>query len=220
MRKLSMLGAAFAFAALFLFGNSTPFAATSDQTDLLTRATATAERMKQDPAFRAARNMLANAKGVLIVPSLVRGGFIFGAEGGSGVLSAKNGDTWSAPAFYTLSSASFGLQIGLERAEVVMLLMTDRALDQVKGGNFKLGAGGGITVVTLSSGVSAATGDVVLWTSGTGAYGGLTLNGSVINPRADWNRTFYGRPITVTEILANQATNPQATPFQQQLAQL
>jgi lipid-binding SYLF domain-containing protein len=220
VKKLSMLGAALAFAALFLFGNSTPFAATSDQTDLLNRATTTAQHMKQDPAFGAARNMLANAKGVLIVPSLVKGGFIFGAEGGSGVLSAKNGDTWSAPAFYTLSSASFGLQIGLERAEVVMLLMSDRALNQVKAGNFKLGAGGGITVVNLSSGAAAATGDVVVWTSGSGAYAGLTLNGSIVNPREDWNRAFYGRPITVTEILANQASNAQATPFQQQLASL
>ena len=215
-----MLGAVLSFAALFFLGNSTPFAATSDQTDLLSRATTTALHMKQDPAFGAARNMLANAKGVLIVPSLVKGGFIFGASGGSGVLSAKDGDTWSAPAFYTLSSASFGLQVGLEKAEVIMLLMTDRAVNQIKGGNFKLGAGGGITVVNLSSGAAAATGDVVVWSSGTGAYGGLTLNGSVVNPREDWNRTFYGRPITVTEILANQASNPQATPFLQQLASL
>ena len=85
-----MLGAALAFGTLVLFGNSTSFAATSDQTDLLNRATTTALHMKQDPAFGAARNMLANAKGVLIVPSLVKGGFIFGAEGGSGVLSVKN----------------------------------------------------------------------------------------------------------------------------------
>lgn len=220
MRKLLVLGAALAFGALSLFANPTSFAATSDQTDLLNRATTTALHMKQDPAFGAARNMLANAKGVLIVPSLVKGGFIFGAEGGSGVLSVKNGDNWSAPAFYTLSSASFGLQIGLEKAEVIMLLMSDRALDQIKGGDFKLGAGGGLTIVNLSSGAAAATGDVVIWTSGAGLYGGLTLNGSVINPRADWNQSFYGRPITVTEILANQASNPQSTPFQQQLASL
>jgi SH3 domain-containing YSC84-like protein 1 len=209
-----------AFVTLFLLGNSTPFAATSDQTDLLNRATTTAQHMKQDPALGAARNMLANAKGVLIVPSLVKGGFIFGAEGGSGVLSVKNGGSWSAPAFYHLSSASFGLQIGLERAEVVMLLMSDKAVDQIRSGDFKLGAGGGITVASVSSGAAAGTGDVVIWTSGTGAYGGLTFNGSVVKPQDDWNQAFYGRPVTVTEILANQVTNPQTTPLQQQLAAL
>jgi lipid-binding SYLF domain-containing protein len=219
VKKRSVFGAVLGLATLFWFGNSTPFAATSEQTDLLNRAATTAQHMKQDPAFGAARNMLANAKGVLIVPSLVRGGFIFGAEGGSGVLSVKNGGSWSAPAFYTLASASFGLQAGLESAEVVMLIMSDRALDQIKGGNFKVGAGGEITVVTLGAGAAAATGDVVIWSAGTGVYGGLTLNGSIVNPRADWNQAFYGRPITVTEILANQAGNPQTT-LQQQLAAL
>ena len=176
--------------------------------------------MKADPAFGQARNMIANAKGVLIVPSLVKGGFIFGAEGGSGVLLAKNGSNWSAPAFYTLTSGSFGLQIGLEQAEVVMILMTDRAIDQVKNGDFKVGAGGAITVVTLSSGAQAATGDVVLWQSGTGAYGGVTLNGSVVKPRDEWNTAFYGRPTPVGDILANKVSNPQSNQLQQQLAGL
>ena len=225
MRKRSVLGGMLAFAALSLFGNSAPFAATasssnSDQINLLNRATTTAQHMKADPAFGQARNMIANAKGVLIVPSLVKGGFIFGAEGGSGVLLAKNGSNWSAPAFYTLTSGSFGLQIGLEQAEVVMILMTDRAIDQVKNGDFKVGAGGAITVVTLSSGAQAATGDVVLWQSGTGAYGGVTLNGSVVKPRDEWNTAFYGRPTPVGDILANKVSNPQSNQLQQQLAGL
>jgi len=213
-----MLGAASALAALLFLGNS--FAATSSETDLLNRATITAKHLKQDPAFGTARTQLANAKGILIVPSLVKGGFIFGAEGGSGVLSVKNGGNWSAPAFYTLSSASFGLQIGLEKTEVVMLIMSDRALDQIKSGDFKVGAGLGLTLVTLSSGAAVATGDVVLWSSGAGAYGGLTLNGSAIKPREDWNRSYYGRPITVKEILDNRVPNPQTIPLQQELASL
>jgi lipid-binding SYLF domain-containing protein len=225
VRKFSVFCAAFAFATLSLFGNSAPFAAvgsgsTSDQINLLNRATTTAQHMKSDPAFGQARSMMAYAKGVLIVPSLVKGGFIFGAEGGSGVLLAKNGNNWSQPAFYTLSSGSFGLQIGLEQAEVVMILMTDQALNQVKSGDFKVGAGGGITVVTLSSGAAAATGDVVLWQSGTGVYGGLTLNGSVVKPRDEWNTAFYGRPTPVADILANKVSNPQSTQLQQQLASL
>ncbi|HYM18676.1 MAG TPA: lipid-binding SYLF domain-containing protein [Micropepsaceae bacterium] len=226
MRKLSMLGAALAFTALFLFGNSASFAApTSEQNDLLARAATTAQHMQKDPAFDRARAMLHNAKGVLIVPSLVKGGFIFGAEGGNGVLMQRNGNGWSAPAFYTLASASFGFQAGLEQAEVVMLVMSDRALDAIKRSEFKVGAGAGITVVTLSAGAEAATapnlsGDIIVWSSATGVYGGLTLNGSVIKARDEWNTAFYGRPSSVSDILADRVGNPQADRLRQQLAAL
>jgi SH3 domain-containing YSC84-like protein 1 len=227
VRKLSLLGAVLAFTALFLFGNSaaTFAASTSDETDLLNRAAATAQHMKADPAFDRARAMMRQAKAVLIVPSLVKGGFIFGAEGGNGVLMQRNANDWSAPAFYTLASASFGFQAGLEQAEVVMLIMSDKALDAIKRSEFKVGAGGGITVVTLSAGAEAATapnltGDIIIWSSATGIYGGLTLNGSVIKARDEWNTAFYGRPTSVTDILADKVRNPQANPLRQQLASL
>ena len=230
MRKLSILGAVLAVTALVLFGNSAPFAATTassttDQNDLLNRAATTAMHMRADPAFAQARNMLMNAKAVLIVPSLVKGGFIFGAEGGNGVLLSKTGNQWSQPAFYTLASGSFGLQAGLQQAEVVMLIMSDRALDAVKRSEFKVGASGGITVVTLSSGAQAATapnlsGDIIVWSSGTGLYGGLTLEGSVVKARDEWNRTFYGMNVSVTDILADKVRNPQSDQLRQQLASL
>lgn len=163
----------------------------SDQSELVASATTVARHMKSDPAFAAAGDMLHRARAVLIVPALVKGGFIFGAEGGNGVLLRRNGARWSSPAFYSIGSASFGLQIGLEKAEIVMLIMSDRALRGIEQDEFKIGAGGGITAVTLSSGAEGATsghgGDIVVWTSGTGAYGGLTFNGSVIKQDKDAN---------------------------------
>ena len=209
-----------AFAATLIAGSA---AQASDEGRLVEHATRVAEHMKSDPAFGAAQDMLRHAKAVLIVPGLVKGGFIFGAEGGDGVLMKRLGrDSWSAPAFYSMGSASFGLQIGLEKAEIVMLLMTDRALKGIQHDNFKLGAGGGISVETLSSGaegaVSGRGGDIVVWTSGTGAYGGLTFNGSVIKPRHEWNNDYYGRRVTVGEILNGGAKNPDARPLQAELA--
>jgi SH3 domain-containing YSC84-like protein 1 len=207
----------------FSFAAGVPLIA--EQTDLLNRAATTAQHMRADPAFDRARAQLHNAKAVLIVPSLVKGGFIFGAEGGNGVLLQRNGNGWSAPAFYTLGSASFGFQAGLEQAEVVMLIMSDRALDAVKRSEFKVGAGGGITVVTLSAGAEAATapnltGDIIVWSSATGVYGGITLNGSVIKARDEWNTAFYGRRVDVTDILGDKVRNPQADMLRQQLASL
>ncbi len=100
--------------------------------------------------------MLQNARAVYIVPKLIKGGFIFGAEGGSGVPLHRTGKGWSAPRFYDMGSASFGLQAGLEQAELVFII-SDRALKGIEGGNFRLGAGAGITVATLSSGAEGAT---------------------------------------------------------------
>jgi lipid-binding SYLF domain-containing protein len=128
---------------------------------------------------------------LLCRPRLVKGGFIFGAEGGDGVLLHRTGHGWSEPRFYGMGSGSFGLQVGLEQAELVFIINSKRALRGIEKGEVKLGAGAGLTVVTLSGGAEGATtahgGDIVVWTSATGAYGGLTFNGSVIKQDKEEN---------------------------------
>ena len=185
-----------------------PAAQASDKSELLHDANATINNLKHDPAFGTARTMLQNARAVYIVPKLVKGGFIFGAEGGDGVLLHRTGHGWSTPRFYGMGSASFGLQIGLEQAQLVFIINSEEALKGIEQGNVKLGAGAGLTVVNLSSGAEGATtvrgGDIVVWTSGSGAYGGLTFNGSVI--KAD------------TEENAKPATGPEAEALRHNLA--
>jgi lipid-binding SYLF domain-containing protein len=218
MTKFAKLAAAALAAALF-----TMPAYASDQTELVDHATATAHHLKTDPAFAPAHDQLSHAKAILIVPNLVKGGFIFGAEGGNGVLLERTGTHgWSAPAFYTIGSGSFGLQAGLEKAEIVLLIMSDRALKGIEQGDVKLGAGAGITVVTLSGGAEAATpanlaGDIVVWTSATGLYGGLTLNGSVVKDHKEWNDAFYGKPVTESDILRGKVRSPAAHALQREL---
>ena len=223
MVKFSTLGAAFAFAAL-LFTNAGA-AVASEQTELLDRSARTIEHMKVAPEFARARGMMKDAKGIFVVPALVRGGFIFGGEGGSGVLMRNNGGMWSEPAFYTMGSASFGLQAGLEQTEVVMLVMSDRALDALTRSEFKFGAGASLTLVDLSAGAAAQTapnlsGDIIIWTSGKGLYGGLTLNGSIVKQRDEWNTAFYGKPVPVADILADRVRAPGVNPVRQQLSAL
>ena len=216
--RTKFVAAAALAAAMF----AAPAALASDQTELLERANHTVDHLKSDPAFSVAADMIHRARAVLIVPRLVKGGFIFGAEGGDGVLLKRSGRSWSSPAFYSLASASFGLQIGLEQAELVFIVMSDRALKGIERSEFKLGAGAGITVVTLSSGAEGATtgrgGDIVVWASGTGAYGGLTFNGSVVKERDEWNADFYGHDASVPAILANKVHNPETTRLQRNLA--
>jgi lipid-binding SYLF domain-containing protein len=197
--------------------------ARADQASLLANADATVLAMRGDPMFGPSRDLLRRARAVLIVPGLLKGGFIFGAEGGEGVLLARNGRHWSSPAFYTIGSASFGLQIGLESARLVMFVMSDRALRAVERDKFKLGAGAGLTIVTVGANAQGATsgnlsGDLIVWSSTKGAYGGLTLEGSVLAPKSDWDAQFYGHPVGVRAILANDAENPAATPLRRDLA--
>ena len=216
--RIFKLAAAACFAATVTLS-----AASADPNELVAHATRVAEHMQSDPAFAQAQKMLHGARAVLIVPALVKGGFIFGAEGGDGVLLRRTGaHSWSSPAFYTMGSASFGLQIGLEKAEIVLLIMSDRALRGIEQNEFKIGAGAGITAITLSSGAEGATsgkgGDIIIWTSATGAYGGLTLNGSVIKPRDEWNATYYGKSVPVSTILASGVHNPASRPLQAELS--
>ncbi|HEY5348055.1 MAG TPA: lipid-binding SYLF domain-containing protein, partial [Rhizomicrobium sp.] len=129
----------------------------SDRGELLHDANHTVNALRHDPAFSVARDMIRNARAVYIVPKLVKGGFIFGAEGGDGVLLVRHGHTWSDPRFYGMGSGSFGLQIGLEQAQLVFIINSERALRGIEHGEVKLGAGAGLTVVNLSSGAEGAT---------------------------------------------------------------
>jgi lipid-binding SYLF domain-containing protein len=220
MKRLANWAAAVAVAATLLGLGS---AQADDTAATLASATTTISNLRHDPMFATARATLRNARAVLIVPRLVKGGFIFGAEGGQGVLLARERRGWSEPAFYTLGSASFGLQIGLEEAELVMFIMSDRALRGIEEGKVKLGAGAGLTVVTLGGSAEAATagnlsGDIILWSSAKGAYGGLTLNGSVVAPQDDTNADFYGHRVSVREILNGSAHNAEGARLSHYLA--
>jgi lipid-binding SYLF domain-containing protein len=219
MQLFTRMATTVAFAAALF---AAPAALASDQSELIAHANSTVNHLRSDPAFSQAARMIHSARAVLIVPRLVKGGFIFGAEGGDGVLLKRNGRSWSQPAFFTLGSASFGLQIGIEQAELVFINMSDRALSGIVHGETKLGAGAGLTVVTLSSGAEGATtthgGDIVVWASGTGAYGGLTFNGSVVKPRNDWNADFYGKDVSIMGVLTNKVTSRETAGLRANLA--
>jgi lipid-binding SYLF domain-containing protein len=219
MKILAKLTAAAAFATAALTGA----AQAADTSEVLAHANATVSDLRHDSVFGDARANLRHARAVLIVPGLVKGGFIFGAEGGDGVLLARTRHGWSDPAFYSLGSASFGLQIGLEQAQLVMIIMSDRALRAIEHDKFKFGADAGLTVITLGAGAGAATsgnlsGDIILWSKSQGAYGGITINGSVVAPETDTNADFYGHPVAVSDILSGGPKNPAASRLRANLA--
>jgi len=180
-----------ALAGLIALSIAAPAARADEKSDLLRAANTTVDNLRHDPAFATAARMMRDAKAVYIVPHLVKGGFVFGAEGGAGVLLRREGKGWGAPRFYDMASASFGLQAGLQKAQLIFIINSERAVKGIEAGNFKIGGQAGITVADLSSGAEGATtargGDMVVWTSGTGLFGGVAVNGSVITPDKDKN---------------------------------
>jgi lipid-binding SYLF domain-containing protein len=202
-----------------------PVRAETDQQQLVEHARVTALDMKSDGSFGNSKALLQRAKAVMIVPDLVKGGFFVGGEGGSAVLLAKTGEgAWSYPAFYTVGAASFGLQIGLEEAELVFFVMSDKALKAWMKNEVKLGAKAGITVLVIGSNAEAAATtnanvDVIAWAKSKGAYAGITLEGSLIKPRNSYDEAYYGKKVSSEEIVLKGAvSNPGADPLRNALA--
>jgi lipid-binding SYLF domain-containing protein len=210
-----------AVAAALLLGG--PALAAPDQQEVIDRAKATLEGLRGDVSYGNAPELLKRAKAVMIVPQLIKGGFFIGGEGGTGVLLGRGADSWSYPAFYTVAAASFGLQIGFETAEVVLLVMSDRALAAWMDDEFKLGAKAGLTVLMLGSNAEAAATtninvDVIAWARSRGAYAGVTLEGSLIKPREAYNEAYYGKRIHPRDILRGEVQNPDADLLRRSLA--
>jgi lipid-binding SYLF domain-containing protein len=185
-----------------------PAFAASEQQQLLDQSATTIAAMKSDPSFGNAKDLLLRARAVMVVPQLVKAGFFLGGEGGSGVLTARTGSGWSNPAFYTVAGASFGLQIGVETAEVVFFVMSDRALTAWMKDEVTLGANAGLTLLVVGSNAEASTTsnadvDVIAWARSKGAYAGITLEGSIIKPRDSYNEAYYGKKMTGQQLLAN-----------------
>jgi SH3 domain-containing YSC84-like protein 1 len=199
-----------------------------DAQQLVDKARITFEAFNADQDMGASmRSIVRRAKAVLIFPQVLRGAFILGGSGGSGVLVAfdQNANLWSGPAFYTIGQVSFGLQIGADAAEIVLVALTDRGLSSLLSTSSKLGADIGVTFGPLGVGAEAASAnlsaDLVSYSRSKGLYAGLSVNGAVVATRGALNEAFYGREVTPTAILIQrEVTNPQAAPLLEAVAKV
>jgi lipid-binding SYLF domain-containing protein len=202
--------------------SATPVLAQQDQQQTVNSAQSFLERMKNQPDYRdSIQPKIDQARAVLIVPALYKGGFIFGGQYGNAVLMAKMPDgNWSYPAFYTMEGGSFGLQIGLESTAVIFTIMSDKGLRSVLNNQFKFGADTGLTVLVVGAGIGASTTssldtDIYAFSmTGVGLYGGLSLEGTALSPRESWNAAYYGQDVASRAIvLDNSVSNPRADPL-------
>jgi len=173
-----------------------------------------------DPNMTWYREHVVKAKAVLIIPTLVKAGFIFGGSGGTGVVLARDEktNTWNGPSFATAGSVSWGLQAGGSAAEVVMMAMTDKGKDALLSNKFQAGADASVAAGPVGAGAQAATTDIVQFTRSKGLFGGLSLEGSVIAVRDSLNTAYYGKTASPVDILiSGSVKNPQANTLVKQL---
>jgi lipid-binding SYLF domain-containing protein len=201
---------------------SASFAWSDDREDEAKRIQAAADVLNDimaTPDKGIPQDIMNSAVCVGVVPSLKKGGFVFGAEYGKGVASCHNASGWSAPAPFTVAGGSWGLQIGGEAVDLVMLVMNDKGMQSLLSSKFKLGADASVAAGPVGRHAEGETdwkmkAEVLTYSRARGIFAGLTVNGAVIQQDQDATRAFYGDNASFSSILKGTVPAPQGSePF-------
>ena len=160
--------------------------------------------------------VLSGAKCILVVPNLVKGGFIVGAEHGRGIASCRTPTGWSAPAFVSIGGGSWGLQIGLEGVDLVMLVMNDQGFQHLLSSKFQLSGDASAAAGPVGRHASAGTDwklntEILTYSRSHGVFAGITLNGALVEQDNDSTRAIYGRDRSFKTILSGKVAPPRST---------
>lgn len=224
MRRLALLSL---LAALLAFGPRDARAQAEEQ-NLVDRATLSLrEVFDLGDLTEDAKSLLRDARAVMVCPRIFRAGFVIAGSGGDCVLAARDGGgSWSSPAFFTMGGGSVGFQIGVQDAQVVMLIMNDKALNAILDSQFKFGADAGVALGTLGRGISGATtaavgADIVTIARARGLFAGISIDGNLLSVRSQAMRAYFGRDVSPRQVVVGmEAHNPGADPLRAALMQL
>ena len=197
--------------------NSNSTTLTGDKAEAVDRLNDSADILKEltgAPDSGIPDFVLKDAKCVATVPSMIKGGFIFGANHGRGVATCRTAQGWSAPAFFTLTGGSWGAQIGVQAVDLVMLVMNDGGMKDLLDSNFKLGATGSVAGGPVGRHASASTdykmsAQVLTYSRARGLFAGLTLDGAAIRQDNDSTRAFYGKHVPFRSALTGKVEAPE-----------
>ena len=176
----------------------------------ITGATKALDHFIADPDMNWFREHVKDAKGLLICGTVVKAGFIIGGSGGRCVFVAKSEHGFTGPAFYTLGTGGIGFQAGFEKSEIIMLAMTQKAVDSLMTSSFKVGAGASVSAGPVGTGAGATASDFLSYTRSKGLYGGVDVNGAVVNVTEDYNKAYYGKPVTPIDIIVKGEVHSKA----------
>ena len=208
-------------AVLLFFCASVIGTARADQTktdveERLQSATSTLQQIVEAPDKGIPDEVLKGTKCIAVVPSMIKGAFIFGGKHGRGVSTCRLPDGhWSTPAFFSISGGSWGLQFGVEDVQLVMMIMTDEGMRHLLGAKFQIGGAVSATAGPVGRHASVGTDwkvetQILSYSRSHGLFAGIDLSGSWIEPDADSTVALYGKDYTATELLTGKVAPPQS----------
>ena len=182
----------------------------AEEAERITRATAAFDAIMDADDSAIPTAILGRAQGIAVLPGTTRAGFGFGGMRGRGILSARSGDSWSVPAFLTLTGGSFGLQIGVQRSDIVLVIMALAGLDNLVSNQFSIGVDAGVAAGPVGRNAAAATdiqlsAQILSYSRARGVFAGVTINGTTIRQDVDANERFYGSRLETRRIVFEDA---------------
>jgi lipid-binding SYLF domain-containing protein len=211
MKHLLLLG-------VFTLTNGILWAGTGrqDSIDRLQMSSDVLHALTATPDKGIPEEVLSGAKCIVVVPHLVKGGFIVGGEHGRGIATCRTADGWSAPAFVSVGGGSWGLQIGVEGVDLVMLVMNDQGFQHLLSSKFQVGGDASASAGPVGRHASAGTdwkmnSEILTYSRSKGIFAGITLDGAVVEQDADSTRAIYGRDRSFHAVLSGKVVAPRST---------
>jgi lipid-binding SYLF domain-containing protein len=183
-------------------------------TNRLDKAGSVLQEVMAAPDNGIPEEVLEHARCIAVVPNMIKGGFIFGAQNGRGVATCRTATKgWSAPAFFVITGGSWGLQIGVEGVDLVMIIQNEKGMQQLLASKFQLGADTSVAAGPVGRHASAETNwkmetEVLTYSRARGAFAGLTLNGASVRRDDDSMQAIYGKKVTTRNVLLGKVASP------------
>src|SRR5271165_2958640 len=182
-------------------------------TDRLDHAANVLHEIMATPDKGIPQEVMDHAKCVAVVPHMLKGGFVFGAEGGRGVATCRTANGWSAPAFFSVEGGSWGLQIGVEGVDLVMIIQNEKGMEQLLNSKFQIGGDASAAAGPVGRHASADTdwkmnAEILTYSRAKGVFAGLTLNGAAVHDDKDSMRAVYGPDTTERQVLMGEVPPP------------
>lgn len=211
MRSATLLG-------VFILSSTVIWAGTGrqDSIDRLRMSSDVLHSIIQAPDRGIPEEVLSSAKCIVVVPHLIKGGFIVGGEHGRGIATCRTANGWSAPAFISVGGGSWGLQIGVEGVDLVMLVMNDHGFQHLLASKFQIGGDASASAGPVGRHASADTdwklnSEILTYSRSKGIFAGITLDGAVVEQDNDSTRAIYGRARSFRTILSGKLAAPKST---------
>src|SRR5437667_6699697 len=181
------------------------------------------EEIQNAPDTGIPDEVMGSAECVAVVPSMLKAGFVFGAQYGRGVASCRTAKGWSDPAFITIEGGSFGFQIGGQAVDLIMLIMNHKGMENMLNSKFKLGANATVAAGPVGRPARAAPdgkmrAQVLSYSRARGVFAGLELNGAVVKQDRESTREFYGHMQAFRTTLETVSSPQGSLPFLQSLS--